>query len=389
MNTRRLMVFLIVIVGLFGCRRSSNGQLVVDVPTVVAAAVIGGGNVLLNPAATSSVLVGLLTLRNETAVGTANGDMEFRVDCPAGCETPTPTVTLAPGEEFVVQVFTTVVLAAVISVNVFARYLAGTASRDFPIAWNNVLFASNAFAVLALMQEPAFATLFFASVVLAQVGILTRNSNPLVPQRIPALAQDVRLFGAVIAVLTLVQLQALFVGVSDTGSEAFPPGQGPNGYTVEASPGAPLQAGEYITFWYSVSEDIPLASQAELFQYAVVCDSDANPANNYVPSPAFPDDFFANTDRWYELNYSPANGWALTCKVIGPGNAITTVSSAARAIVRGDSIVMVVPRSEFAVSNPPFRVSTFAHTGDFGQNPPFTWSGDPTPTVAEGLQTWQ
>ncbi|MFN3240506.1 MAG: hypothetical protein ACE37K_03225 [Planctomycetota bacterium] len=389
MNTRRLMVFLIVIVGLFGCRRSSNGQLVVDVPAVVAATVIGGGNVLLNPAATTSVLVGLLTLRNETAPGTVNGDMEFSVDCPAGCETPTPTVTLAPGEEFVVQVFTTVVLVAVLTVNVFARYLEGSTTRDFPITWNNLLFASNAFAVLALMQEPAFATLFFASVLVAQVGVLTRNSNPLVPQRIPSLAQDVRLFGAVAAFLTIVQLTALFTGVTDEGNETFPTGTGPNGFTVEASPGAPLQAGDYVTFWYSVSDDIPLASQTEIFQYAVVCDSDANPANNYVPSASFPDDFFADTDRWYELNYTPTNGWTLTCKVVGAGNNIQTVSSAARAVIRGDTVVMVVPRSEFAVSNPPFRVTTFAHTGDFGQNPPFTWSGDPTPTVAEGLQTWQ
>ncbi|MCK5942854.1 MAG: hypothetical protein KAI24_12835 [Planctomycetes bacterium] len=389
MNTRRLLIFLVVVLGLFGCRRNSKGQLVVDVPAVVAASVLGGGDVLLNPAATASVLVGLLTLRNDTAAGTPNGDIAFTVNCPPGCETPTPDVVLGPGEAFDVQVFATVVLTAVITVEVLARYVEGTVDREFAVTWNNLLFASNAFAVLALMQEPSFATLFFASVVIAQVGLLTDNSNPLVPRRLPALAQEVRLYGAVLAVLSLLQLQALFSGVTDDGNEVFATGSGPNGFTVEASPGAPMPAGEYITFWYSVSDDIPLASPTELLQYAVVCDSDANPANNYVPSPSFPNDFFADTDRWYELNYTPTNGWTLTCKVVGPGNTITTTPSAARAILRGDTVVMVVPRSEFVVANPPFRVTTFAHTGDFGQNPPFTWSGDPTPAVAMGLQTWQ
>ena len=150
-----------------------------------------------------------------------------------------------------------------------------------------------------------------------------------------------------------------------------------------------MPAGEYITFWMSVSDDIPLASPTELYQYAFVCDSDADVGNNFVPAPAFPDDFFGGTDRWYELNYAPGTGWSLRCRVVGAGNVITTVASSARAIIKGDSIVLVAPRSEFGVPNPPFRASTFAHLGDFGQNAPFTWSGDPTPTVAEGLQTWQ
>jgi len=108
-----------------------------------------------------------------------------------------------------------------------------------------------------------------------------------------------------------------------------------------------------------------------------------------MPVPAFQDDFFKDTDRWYEFNYAPNDTWVPTCKQIRPGNAISLVASGVKAIIRGDSIVLVVPASEFVVTNPPFRVSTFAHTGDFGQSPPFTWSGDPTPTVAEGLHSWQ
>lgn len=388
MNMRRAVIFLTIMMGLLSCKRSSNGNLVVDVPTVIAAAVLGGGDVLLNPVATTALLVGVIQLRNETAVGTVNGDMEFRVDCPAGCSADQETVVLRPGEVASVQIFTTLVLAAVLTVDVFARYLAGTSERAFPVAWNNLGFQNAAFATLTLISLPIFAVLWSASAVLSTVGVETKQSNPLVPRRVPALAQDVRLFGAVIGVLTVIQLVALFGGLGD-GPVEFPEGQGPNGYTVSASPGETLQEGEYITFWMSVSDDIPLASTTEFFQYAFVCDSDANPANNFVPAPAFPDDFFGGTDRWYELNYSPTNGWALTCKQVSTSNSISIVPSGARAIIQGDSIVMVVPRNEFSVPNPPFRCSTFAHLGDFGQNPPFTWSGDPTPTVEEGLHTWQ
>ncbi|MGK0303354.1 MAG: hypothetical protein ACI89X_004247, partial [Planctomycetota bacterium] len=52
MNVRRVVIFLTVMLALLSCKRSSSGQLVVDVPAVIAAVVLGGGDVLLNPAAT-------------------------------------------------------------------------------------------------------------------------------------------------------------------------------------------------------------------------------------------------------------------------------------------------------------------------------------------------
>lgn len=389
MNLRRLLIFLTVVVALFGCKRSKSGQVVVDVPAVVAAVVLGGGDVLLNPLAQSAFLVGLMTVRNDTPLGTVNGDIEYRVDCPEGCSVDRERVVLPPGESAQIQVFTTLVLAATITLTVFARYVAGATERAFPISWNNLGFGNAAFATLTLLSVPLFATLWAASAIVTAVGVETGQSNPLVPRRIPQRAQDVRLFGAVVGLLTIAQLIAIFGSLSGDGGELFPDGPGPNGYTVSASPGATLQQGNYITFWMNCDDDIPLSSTTEFYQYAFVCDSDLDPANNWVPAPAFPDDFFKGTDRWYELNYAPGGTWVLTCKQIGVGNTITTVQSGARAIINGDSIVMVVPQSEFAVTNPPFRVSTFAHTGDFGQNPPFTWSGDPTPTVAEGLHSWQ
>ena len=388
MNLRRVLLFLVVVVALFGCRRNRNGELVPNVPAIVAAAVLGGGSVLLDPLATTAVLVGTLTLRNDVAAGTADGDVEYRVDCPAGFEASEYDVRLGPGEERVVQVFTTLVLVAVLTVTVYAVYASATAAeRAFPITWNNFSANSAAFALLSLISAPLFAVLWGTNTFLSPFGVLTNNSNPLVPQRVPALAQDVRLFGAIIGALTILQLQALFGNVDGGAGPTFPPGQGAEGFTVAADPSASMTAGEYVTFYLSTKADIPLDGD-ELLTYSVVCDSDLDASNDWVPNPAFPDDFYKGTDRWYQLDYAPGSGWRFDCTQVGPGNTLTVVPSAARVIVRGDTVLFVVPRSEFAVSNPPFRVTTFAHTGDFGQNPPYTWSGDPTPTVADGLQTW-
>ncbi|MFT4512731.1 MAG: hypothetical protein ACI91B_001429 [Planctomycetota bacterium] len=198
MNVRRVVIFLTVMLALLSCKRSSSGQLVVDVPAVIAAVVLGGGDVLLNPAATAALLVGAIQLRNEAAVGAVNGDMQFTVDCSPGCSAEQSSVVLRPGESATVQIFTTLVLVATISISVFARYVAGTAELAFPIAWNNAGFNSAAFGTLALLSVPVFAVLWPASAVLTAVGVETRQSNPNVPRRIPKLAQDVRQMGAVI-----------------------------------------------------------------------------------------------------------------------------------------------------------------------------------------------
>jgi hypothetical protein len=350
--------------------------------------VLGGGLALLDPYATARVLLGTLTLRNDLPDGTAEGDIDYHIECPAGCEVDQTDYRLAPGAQVAVAVYTTLVLSAILSVSVLTNYVRGGTERAFPIQWQNLTGASRALSLLQIISASVFAILWYTNAFLVASGVLTNNSNPSVPRRIPALAQDVLLFGAVIGLLTLLELEGLF-GAGALDGEAFPPGDGPNGLTIAANPSAPLVAGEYVTFWLTVGEDIPVASQDRLLQYAFVCDSDTNPANNYVPSPAFPDDFFAGTDRWYELNYAPGPGWTFRCRVVGAGNSITTVPSGARAILSGDTLLVIVPRSEFVVSNPPFRATTFAHSGDFGQNPPYDWSGDPTPTVAEGLQTWQ
>jgi hypothetical protein len=70
---------------------------------------------------------------------------------------------------------------------------------------------------------------------------------------------------------------------------------------------------------------------------------------------------------------------------VGAGNQTTQVRSAARAIIKDDGIVLVVPAAEFVVARPAWRATSFVHQGDFGLNPPFVWSGDLMPPVAAGL----
>jgi len=386
MHLPRALVLLLVLLSIPGCRSGKNGTAEAGLPALVAAAVLGGGRVLLDPLATR-VLLGTILLQNALAVGTLNGNIRFLLAAQAGYEADEAEVVLGPGEQRTVAVYTTLLLATALTFPVFARYERGGDPREFPILWNNEAAASLAFLMCQQLGGGQLAVLWYASALLAQVGVLTSNSNRLVPQSLPLLLTEIRMFGALLAFFTLLELEDTFANTR--GAVSFPDGQGPNGFTIPATPLAPLAAGEYAAFWLSTQAPIPLADPSKLYQYAFVMDSDTNPANNYVPSPAFADDFFGGTDRWYELSYSPANGWVLRCKVVGPGNTITTVASGARAILNGDTFVLFVPRSEFVVAHPPFRATTFCHNGDFGQNPPYEWSGDPTPTVAEGLRSWQ
>lgn len=385
-----LFAFLLCLFGVLpGCNsRGRSG--VPTLPELVAASVLGGGRLFLDPFA-SRLLIGSIVLQNTLAAGIDGGDIVFRIQPEPGMEPEETEVVVPAGQQRTVPVFTTLVAAAVLQLTVFANYSRGGTERPFPLVWNNEAADNRALALLALVAgQPitSLAALWYASALLAPVGVLTNNSNRNVVQRVPALAQDIRLYAALIFFVALADLQGAFGGGPADGA-VFPPGAGPEGFTVAATPSAPLAGGEQCFFWFAVREPIPLADPQQLFQYAFVVDSDTNPANNWVASPAFADDFFAGTDRWYELNYTPAGGWQMRCRQVGPGNTLTTVASAARVILSGDTMLLVVPRSEFAVANPPFRATTFAHLGDFGQNPPFTWSGDPTPTVAEGLRSWQ
>jgi hypothetical protein len=165
-------------------------------------------------------------------------------------------------------------------------------------------------------------------------------------------------------------------------------GDGPNGTTLCPSPADPVPEGEMLVLVNQLYKPLVLDDTKNFYQYAFVFDADGDPNNNYQPPPAYPNDFFKDTDRWYEANYDPATGWTLKVSD-ATGGTPKVVTSHARIIIRDDTMTLVVPASEFAVANPKFRITAFRHTGDYGLNPPYDWDGSVWPAVADGLQTPQ
>ena len=232
-------------------------------------------------------------------------------------------------------------------------------------------------------------TLFTATLINAPVGIPVLSKYANVPSATPVVWTEISDYGLLTAFLTTAVLTQLF-GASEVQQNGgpsvdFPLGDSPNGLTIRANLPALLPEDDYHIVHMNTIGIIPAVSgdPTLLYQYAFVFDQDGVSTNNYVTAD---NDFFNDSDRWYELNYTNANGWRLTVKDATDG-AITEIASAARVILKNNAMVLVVPASEFAVPDPAYRVSTFCHTGDFGRTPPaYAWSGDLHPRVAEGLQ---
>jgi len=234
---------------------------------------------------------------------------------------------------------------------------------------------------------------FGDTVIVAIVGSLVSWSSPAVDPRVPFwLWTEINRYGAMRRHLVISYILKAF-GVSahfkpgggGTAIDApdFPCGTGLHGYTLCPSMPASMDEGDYFFAYVSTEADIPLNSD-RFITYGFVFDGDGDPNNNYVPHPSFPDDYFKDTDRWYTLDYDPVTGWALVCRD-ATNSVVTEVPTAAHAIIRGNSILLIVPSSEFAAAEPSYRVTAFTHTGDYGANPPHDWSGDQHPTVFEDL----
>jgi len=222
-------------------------------------------------------------------------------------------------------------------------------------------------------------------------GVPVLHSAATVPAQTPTqLFIEIVLQGLIEHAIGIPDLERLFGGASiapQGGLPQLPCGAGPDGFTVCAETPALLEPGDYLTVWMTTLATIPLADPVNSYQYGFVFDADGIAANNYVPSASFPNDFFKGTDRWYEVRYAPVDGWSLVVTDARNG-VLVTVASGARATIVGGSIVLAVPKSEFAVAHPAYRVTAFCHTGNFGIPPPHVWSGDLSPTVAAGLSTW-
>lgn len=228
---------------------------------------------------------------------------------------------------------------------------------------------------------------FVATLITALVGVLVIHTILNVPSKVPSLAwTEIAYYGLVTVFLTAAILVTLFgqSHVQQNGDPVFPEGQGPDGFTVAANMPLQLAEGDYHIVHFSCEDTIPIVSAdpTVIYQYAFVFDSDGNTANNYSPAN---NDFFKDTDKWYVMSYDDTAGWVLTVSTAFDG-LVTEVASAARVIIRDNAMTLLVPASEFAVSDPAYRVTAFCHNGDFGINPPFDWSGDLHPPVADGLE---
>lgn len=167
-------------------------------------------------------------------------------------------------------------------------------------------------------------------------------------------------------------------------NSVFPCGPSATGFTVCPPAPSPVKGESFHILGAAVGAPIPLADPANRYQYAFVFDEDGDVTNNYQPAPAYPSDFFKDTDRWYEALYVPGTGWTLKASNAKNGS-ITPFPTNARIIIRDNAIVLVVPKSELAVPHPAYRITTFRHKGDYGINEPHDWDGDVEPPVAQGL----
>jgi hypothetical protein len=146
----------------------------------------------------------------------------------------------------------------------------------------------------------------------------------------------------------------------------FPCGDGPVGKTVCGTPG-PFAPGDYVMLVSDFDADLPLADPTWRYQHAFVFDADGIAGNDYVPPAQYPKDFFAGSDKWFQLLYEPGKGWSV--KVVDARISNTNpVPSAARFVIAGRELAIFIPRSELNGAAPTFRATTFRHQGDYGLN---------------------
>lgn len=154
---------------------------------------------------------------------------------------------------------------------------------------------------------------------------------------------------------------------------------------VACASGASFPAGDFFLASNIFEGDIPLDDPTWLYTYAFVFDQDGDPTNNWVPLPQFPNDFFQDTDRWYQLQYTPGMGWWLEVQVADEAGNITPVASDARVVIDGNTVTAYIPAAEFSDPCPDYRMTSFGHTGDFGLGDPRVWTADVEPVIEEGL----
>jgi len=165
----------------------------------------------------------------------------------------------------------------------------------------------------------------------------------------------------------------------DNLAAEYPCGQHPTGETLCGSQ-APLTPGDYILAYNVLHSDL-VTDDGAYYTYGFPFDGDGDLANNYV-SVAYPNDFYQNSDRWWEGRKYADSDFMLE-SIDARGGNFTWMQTDARMLMTGNLVMLVVPASEFQVDLPTYRLTSFEHLGDWGWYDP--WSADVQPTVAEGL----
>jgi hypothetical protein len=131
----------------------------------------------------------------------------------------------------------------------------------------------------------------------------------------------------------------------------------------------PEEGGAVWAFAMLLAEPVPLAAADRSYIYSAVFDSDGDPANDWRFNPPFDFDLFQAADRWYQLAWDH-NGqqWILGVNQVNAAQQPAPVPSAVRAVIEGDTIVFFIPAAEFALAEPPYRLTAFGHDGTFNEN---------------------
>lgn len=128
----------------------------------------------------------------------------------------------------------------------------------------------------------------------------------------------------------------------------------------------PMPEGEVMIVAVEHAAPIPTASTERSYIYAIVFDSDGDPANDWVFNPPFDWDLFQGTDRWYQAVYShTTNTWTLAMTQVTADGSTEPGPSAARAVIVDGWVIWFVPSSELPLFPAPLRVTSFSHDGAF------------------------
>ncbi len=204
------------------------------------------------------------------------------------------------------------------------------------------------------------------------------HSSPLVPSK-PVAGDHTTATGLYSGT---VRLDAQGAAIFDA---RFPCGPGQEDQTLCPPDAGPTGAGLFHVVIVGFGGPVPTNDLPNIYQYGFVFDADATGPNNFPAPPGFENDFFQDTDLWFVVGVDQGPSLSITDARSG---ALSPAPINARVIIRGNAIALVVPAPAFEVEDPPFRVTAFRHTGDFGLEAPFNYDGSLHPAVEEGLRTF-